>query len=117
MDGEAFEQFCARLLIKNGYEDVSLTKGSGDQGIDIIAYRDGIKCGIQCKCYSSDIGNGAVQEVFAGKTFYKCNVGIVLTNQHFSPSAIQLAEANGVVLWGRETLIKLIKKTIDNVKP
>ena len=117
MDGEAFEQFCARLLIKNGYEDVSLTKGSGDQGIDIIAYRDGIKCGIQCKCYSSDIGNGAVQEVFAGKTFYKCNVGIVLTNQHFSASAIQLAEANGVVLWARETLIKLIKKTIDNVKP
>ena len=111
MDGEEFERFCARLLMNSGYEDVSLTKGSGDQGIDIIAYRDGIKYGIQCKCYSSDIGNAAVQEVFAGKTFYKCNVGIVLTNQHFSPSAIQLAEANGIVLWGREFLLKLIKKS------
>lgn len=111
MDGEEFERFCARLLMNSGYEDVSLTKGSGDQGIDIIAYRDGIKYGIQCKCYSSDIGNAAVQEVFAGKTFYKCNVGIVLTNQHFSPSAIQLAEANGIVLWGREFLLKLIRKS------
>lgn len=109
MDGQQFERFCARLLMKNGYEDVSITKTSGDQGIDIIAYRDGIKYGIQCKCYSSDIGNSAVQEVFAGKSFYKCNIGIVLTNRHFSTSAIQLAENNGVVLWGREVLLKLIK--------
>ena len=114
MDGQQFERFCARLLIKNGYEDVSLTKGSGDQGIDIIAYRDGIKYGIQCKCYSSDIGNAAVQEVFAGKTFYKCNIGIVLTNQHFSPSAIQLAETNGIILWGREALLKLIRTSKSN---
>lgn len=111
MDGEQFERFCAQLLMKNGYEDVSLTKNTGDQGLDIIAYRDNIKYGIQCKCYSSDIGNSAVQEVFAGKTFYKCNIGIVLTNQHFSSSAIQLAENNGVVLWGREMLLKLIKNT------
>lgn len=97
--------------MKNGYEDVSLTKGSGDQGIDIIAYRDNIKYGIQCKCYSSDIGNSAVQEVFAGKAFYKCNIGIVLTNRHFSPAAIQLAESNGIVLWDRNVLLKLIKRS------
>ena len=109
MDGEQFERFCARLLIKNGYEDVSITKGSGDQGIDIIAFRDNIKYGIQCKCYSTDIGNSAVQEVFAGKTFYKCNVGIVITNRHFSSSAIELAETNGIILWGREVLLKLIR--------
>lgn len=108
MDGQQFERFCARLLIKNGYEDVSLTKTSSDQGVDIIAYKDGIKYGIQCKCYSSDIGNNAVQEVFAGKVFYKCNIGIVLTNQHFSSSAIKLAENSGVVLWGREMLLKLL---------
>lgn len=80
MEGHEFEYFCADLLKKNGYEDVKVTQGSGDQGIDIIAYRDDIKCGIQCKCYSGDIGNKAVQEVFAGKTFYQCHVGIVLTN-------------------------------------
>ena len=111
MDGETFELFCSQLLIKNGYEDVSLTKTSGDQGIDIIAYKDNIKYGIQCKCYSSDIGNSAVQEVFAGKKFYKCNIGIVLTNRHFTSSAIELAESNGVILWGREELLRLIKKT------
>ncbi|SHF26132.1 restriction endonuclease [Alkalibacter saccharofermentans] len=110
MDGVQFERFCAQLLMKNGYEDVSMTITSGDQGIDIIAYQDSIKYGIQCKCYSSDIGNSAVQEVYAGKNYYKCNVGIVMTNQRFTPSAIQLAECNGVILWDRDILLKLIKK-------
>lgn len=114
MIGEDFEMFCAQLLIKNGYEDVSLTKASGDQGIDIIAYKDNIKYGFQCKCYSSNIGNDAVQEVFAGKKYYKCNIGILLTNRHFTLSAIELAESNGVILWGREELLRLIKKSLNS---
>ena len=69
MEGHEFEYFCAELLTNNGYEDVNVTQGSGDQGIDIIAYKDGIKYGIQCKCYTADIGNKAVQDVFAGKAF------------------------------------------------
>jgi len=110
MDGYAFERFCADILAANGFESVRVTQGSGDQGIDIIAFKDGIKYGIQCKCYSSDIGNKAVQEAFAGKTFYDCHVGIVLTNQHFTLHAIELAKKNGIVLWDRNKLLTMIKK-------
>lgn len=108
MEGHEFEYFCSDLLRKNNYNNVEVTKGSGDQGIDIIAYKDGIKYGIQCKCYSSDIGNKAVQEAFAGKTFYKCHVAVVLTNRHFTRSAIELSESNKVLLWDREKLEELI---------
>ena len=111
MDGHAFERFCADILVSNGFESVRVTQGSGDQGIDIIAFKDGIKYGIQCKCYSSDIGNKAVQEAFAGKTFYDCHVGIVLTNQHFTSHAIELAKKNGIVLWDRNKLLTMIKNT------
>lgn len=114
MDGHIFEGFCADILRKNGFSDVSVTKGSGDQGIDIIAFKDGIKYGIQCKCYSSDIGNGAVQEAFSGKTYYKCHVGAVLTNRYFTRSAKELAENNGILLWDRTYLLDLIEKA--NVK-
>ena len=113
MNGHEFEHFCAELLKKNGYEKINVTQGSGDQGIDIIAIRDGIKYGIQCKCYSSDIGNKAVQEVFAGKAFYECHIGVVLTNQFFTKSAIELAKKNGVILWDRNKLLELIKKSTD----
>lgn len=74
-----------------------------------MAYKDGIKYGIQCKCYSSDIGNKAVQEAFAGRTFYNCHVAVVLTNQHFTKSAKELAKSNQVLLWDREKLEDLIK--------
>ena len=111
MEGHEFEHYCANLLAKNSFTNVEVTKGSGDQGIDIIAYKDGIKYGIQCKCYSSDIGNKAVQEAFSGKTFYDCHVAVVLTNRYFTPSAKELAQRNGVLLWDREKLIELINNS------
>lgn len=110
MDGHAFERYCADVLIENGFQKVQVTQGSGDQGIDIIACKDDIKYGIQCKCHASDIGNRAVQEVFAGKTFYQCHVGVVLTNRYFTKSAIELASRNGVILWNRDKLLQMIEQ-------
>lgn len=104
MTGHEFERFCAVLLEKNGYDDVEVTQGSGDQGIDVIAWRDGVKYGIQCKCYSSDVGNKAVQEAFAGKAFYGCHVAVVLTNSRFTHAAIALAKSDNVVLWDGDKL-------------
>ena len=110
MDGHDFEEYCASILIKNGFEDVTVTSGSGDQGIDIIAYKDEIKYGIQCKCYSSDVGNKAVQEAYAGMKYYDCHVGVVLTNRYFTKAARELAKHNGIILWNRDKLIKLISQ-------
>ena len=109
MEGHDFEYFCADLLKHNGFRNVSVTQGSGDQGIDILAEKEGVQYGIQCKCYASDIGNKAVQEAFAGKVFYNCHVAAVLTNQHFTKSAIELAQVNKVLLWDREKLDSFIK--------
>lgn len=115
MEGHEFEYYCASILGKNDFTNVEVTKGSGDQGIDIIAYKDGVKYGIQCKCYSSDIGNKAVQEAFSGKTFYECHVAAVLTNRYFTKSAKELAEKNGVLLWDRDTLLKFNKETDPSI--
>lgn len=108
MDGHQFEHYCAELLENNGFQDVKVTSGSGDQGIDIIAFKDGIKYGIQCKRHSSDIGNKAVQEAFSGAKFYDCHVPVVITNRYFTKSANELATKNGVLLWDRDKLNELI---------
>lgn len=110
MGGYEFERFCAKLLSQNGYKDVSVTKSSGDQGIDILACKAGIKYGIQCKCYSSNIGNKAVMEVYAGKSFYGCHIGVVLTNQYYTRAAKDMAARTGIILWDRDDLIQLIKQ-------
>lgn len=111
MDGHAFEHFCAEVLRKNGFSNVSVTPGSGDQGVDILAEKSGIKYAIQCKNYSSALGNTPVQEVNAGKQFYHCHVGVVLTNSTFTPGAKKLADATGTLLWDRTELQKMMGTT------
>ena len=109
MEGHDFEYYCADLLRKDGFSNVEVTRGSGDQGIDILAEKSGIRYGIQCKCYSNNIGNSAVQQAFAGKTFYHCHIAAVLTNRYFTRSAKQLAEQNQVLLWDRDELKRLVQ--------
>lgn len=110
MNGNEFEVFCAKVLRCNGFNNVTITQGSGDQGIDIIAYKDSIKYGVQCKCYSSDVGNKAVQEVLAGVTYYNCDIGVVLTNRHFTKSAMDLANKSRIRLWDRDKLLQMVSR-------
>jgi restriction system protein len=81
-----------------------LTKGSGDQGADVIAERDGKRMVVQCKFHSKPIGNKAVQEVVAAKQFVGAEIAVVCSNQSFTPSARHLAAANGVLLLYHEQL-------------
>ena len=113
MEGIEFEHFCAKLLESNGFSDVLVTEASGDQGVDIIAKKENIKYAFQCKNYSNAIGNKCVQEVYAGKTFYNCYVGVVITNSIFTTGAISLAEATGILLWDREILKQLLVALIE----
>ena len=114
MEGHDFEYWCADLLKKNGFSNVEVTRGSGDQGVDVLAKFGDAKYAIQCKCYSSDLGNKPVQEVNAGKAFYHCHIGVVMTNRYFTAGAKEIAEATGVLLWDRDTLKRLIKNGGSN---
>lgn len=111
MDGHDFEVWCAELLKKSGFTNVDMTGKSGDQGVDIVAQKDGIRYAIQCKCYSSNLGNTPVQEVNAGKAMYNCQVGAVMTNRYFTDGAKALAERNGILLWDRDKIEQMIKLT------
>lgn len=118
MDGADFERWCAKALIKQGFFMVTQTGKTGDHGVDITAMKDGIKYAIQCKRYSHPLGNTPVQEVYAGKNMYDCQIGVVMTNQTFTEGAIQLASKTGVLLWDRSRIIQLIRDMIvDQSEP
>ena len=99
MNGYEYEETCAQVLRNRGFSRVKVTKSSGDQGIDIIAYKNGEKYGIQCKYYSSPVGNKAVQEAYAGSKFYDCTQSAIMTNSTFTKSAKELARKLDVQLW------------------
>ena len=110
MGGHEFEYFCADLLCKHNFINVSVTPGSGDQGVDVLAEKGGVKYAVQCKNYSSPLSNTPVQEVHAGKLFYHCHVRVVMTNSTFTPGAKRLAEATGVLLWDREVVQDMMRQ-------
>lgn len=101
MDGHEFEHYCADLLRRRGFKEVEVTKGSGDYGIDILAERDGVTYAVQCKCYGDTVGVKAVQEAYAGRDYYDCMVGAVLTNQYFTGPAVEAAKKLKILLWDR----------------
>lgn len=102
MNGYEYEYVCAEYLKKIGFVNVQVTKSSGDQGIDVIAYKNKKKYGIQCKYYSQPVGNKAIQEAYSGAAFYKCDIAVVMTNNTFTKPAVQLANSLGVQLWSKK---------------
>lgn len=110
MNGQQFEQWCAMLLKRIGYTNVKTTPGSGDQGVDIVAEKDGIRWAFQCKRYSSNLSNTPVQEVYAGMRYYQCQCGAVMTNSYFTSGGAQLARAVGVELWDRRYIASIINE-------
>jgi restriction system protein len=66
MDGAAFERFLVSLFRRLGYR-VEHTGRRGDLGADLVVARDGRRTVVQAKCWSKNVGVGAVQEAVAAK--------------------------------------------------
>ena len=104
IDGHRYEHIVANHLKKMGYNGVSVTKASGDYGVDVIASKGGRKYAVQCKYYSNPVGVEAIQQAVAGMAMYGCSNAMVVTNNTFTAQARTLASKNHVVL-------------LENVKP
>ena len=97
MDPVHYELYCALQLKRAGWATKPTAK-TGDQGVDIFAERGGVTLVVQCKLYSGSVGNAAVQEVIAGRVFYRADLAVVVSNARFTKSAQQLAGMSGVTL-------------------
>lgn len=111
LSGGEFEQYVALVLADNGFKHVQVTKGSGDQGADVLAERNGISYAIQCKNYEGAVGNYAVQEAYAAAQFYRCDRAAVICPGEFTRGAKELAEATGVTLWDGAWLSRAMRRS------
>lgn len=103
-----FERNVANRLNQLGFSTL-LTKTTGDQGVDVLATKNNMNFAIQCKLYSHPVGNKAVQEVCAGRAFYRCDYAVVVSNADFTLSAWQCARAADVILLKDDELYKLLE--------
>lgn len=108
LSGVEFETFIANYFKYLGFK-ITITPTTGDNGVDIIAKRNGFSLGIQAKLYyKHNISNSAIQEVFSGKSYYKCDYAMVVTNWTFSKPAQKLAKELKVAIIDREMLSNLL---------
>lgn len=103
MSPAEYETFCADTLNNNGW-DAKTTVATGDQGVDVIAEKGGIRVAIQCKKYSSAVGNKAVQEVAAGMSYWGADIAAVVSTAGYTRSARELASVHNVYLLHHDDL-------------
>lgn len=109
--GEDYEKYLCSQINELSCASCTQTKASGDQGVDlVVTLNGGRKLAVQCKLYSQPVGNEAVQEVYAGKSFYNCDMAIVVTNSSFTKAAFELAEPLDVELLHHNELMSFIEK-------
>jgi restriction system protein len=92
-----YEQFVARELERAGWK-VKHCGAAGDQGCDVLGYRDGFRLVVQVKLYRKPVNNAAIQEVVAARRHYRAHLMAVVAPAGFTPSAVALARSNGVHL-------------------
>jgi Restriction endonuclease/EVE domain len=122
MDPIGFEWLVRALLLKLGYTDVSVTKPSGDGGVDLRATLVGggiarIRSCIQVKRQQS-VGAPVVQNIRGSLSAHEA--GLLVTSGQFTPGA--LAEANDpqklpITLINGSQLLELLLKHGIGVEP
>ncbi|WP_088268540.1 restriction endonuclease [Enterococcus wangshanyuanii] len=85
--------------------------------MDVLARSDHRKLDYQCKRYKKKVGNKAVQEAHAGKSYYGLDDVYVVTNSYFTKPAKELAIKTGVHLIDRDGLYNMLKKCQDTQQP
>jgi HJR/Mrr/RecB family endonuclease len=113
-EGSDFEHLIVRLYNAMGYVS-KRTGGSGDQGADVIASKEGVNVLIQAKCYVGPVNNEAVQQAFSALSYHDCSKAVVITTSSFTAGAVDLAKANQVELIDGERLKRMLLEQLGEV--
>lgn len=110
MSGISFEHYVARLLANEGYVGVSVTKASGDFGVDVTASKAGVKYAIQVKRHTGSVSRRAVSDAVTGCIHYGCDRAMVVTNRYLSTQARVFALSVGCEIVDRDMLSEWIHR-------
>ncbi|MBB3836926.1 restriction system protein [Runella defluvii] len=119
-----FEKLCKRLLTEIGINEITITGGSGDQGIDgkgIVKLNDVVSLNIvfQCKRYKETVSPHHVRD-FRGAMQGRGEKGLIITTGRFTKEAKNEANRDGVTpieLIDGDRLVELFEKYRLGLKP
>ena len=124
LPASGFEKLCKRLLTEIGINDITITGGSGDQGIDgkgLVKLNDVVSLNIvfQCKRYKETVSPHHVRD-FRGAMQGRGEKGLIITTGRFTKEAKNEANRDGVTpieLIDGDRLVELFEKHHLGLKP
>jgi hypothetical protein len=109
MGSSGFEHWVVEFLRSAGYQNVVSVGGRGDGGIDGIAFNNGIRYIIQCKCYAPTrkVGIARVREfAMAVVEQSEPSRGLLFTSGGMIMSTRQYALEHGIDVFERDEIIR-----------
>jgi HJR/Mrr/RecB family endonuclease len=110
MDPIQFEHYTANLFHKQGYT-ARVTVSSGDDGVDIVLRKDGVRAVAQCKRYaeSKPVVSEEMQRFIGSMRIYRVSKGYFVATTRFTAAAVRLAHAHGVEIIDAVRLATMIR--------
>lgn len=88
LNGRQFEIEVANYFRKQG-SDTTLTKATGDEGVDIILRKNGQKIIVQCKAHKKSIGVAVVRDLLGTMIHQNANQAILVSLTGFSKNVYE----------------------------
>lgn len=117
LDGWQFEREVGLVFKRMGYR-TEVTRGSGDGGVDIIMYKDGLKYIVQCKHYKRPLGPEAVRSLYGVKEIFKADRLVMVASSGLSPASKDFVELYGDVYaaYDLQDIIRMSVTSVDKKK-
>lgn len=108
--GVQFEDEIRHLIEEFGYKSVT-PYSSKDQGVDLLAEKNGHRVAIQAKIHSSgSVSQAEVQKLLDGMQTYRASEGFLVTTAKLSKRATDLCNESGVLVYDGDRLLKFCKE-------
>ena len=111
MSGVDFENYVAAKFRSGGYR-VSMTRTTGDFGVDPVARKGKERIAVQCKRHGRPVGTAAVQQVVSGAAMHRCTQ--LHDREALLPNERQrrFVESEGWIAWPAPALADALRQFI-----
>ncbi len=103
-DRNNFVPMIVKLLVGLGYENVNECE---KENIDITATKDGVKYCFKCRYDIDAIGEKYINDLSRAAKAGNYDKAVFVTNSSFLSAAKKKGEADGIILWDRNTIDRL----------
>jgi hypothetical protein len=106
LDGYAFENATAEVLRKHRFT-ATVTRGSGDGGVDIEVTRNGLQGVVQCKAHVASAGPSVVRDLYGVIHHLRADFGIIVSRGGFTQGAVNFARNKAILFLDTDDLIAM----------